>query len=89
MNTFTDNVAYGVSEHEMELNTNVAYNATFGSTRLQENKTDTHDYATTTDVIITAPNKAYVETSDVPVSINQAYGMVKHYYDYAYYEYHI
>ena len=77
----TDNVARGTSG-EMELSTNTAYNATCDSTRLQ-NKADIHsyDYIATTDVsIITAPNKAYVKTS-IPVSSNQAYGMMEHHYD--------
>ena len=82
VNTYTDNVAYGVSEKEIEMNINAAYNATCDSTRLQ-NEADTHayDYVTTTDLrIITAPNKAYVKTS-IPVSSNQAYGMMQHHYD--------
>ena len=59
VNTLTDNVAYGVSENEMELTTNAAYNT---SAKLQD-KADIHayDYIATTDVsIITAPNKAYM-----------------------------
>ena len=81
-NTVTDSVAYGVSEKEMELSTNAAYTATSYSNTLQD-KADTYDYVTTTDMIhiTTAPNEAYVNTSDVPVSSNQAYGIVEHYYD--------
>ena len=68
VNILADNVAYGVSEKEMELSTNAAYNATTcDSTRVQENA-DTYDYVTTNVSIITAPNKAYVKTSDIPVS---------------------
>ena len=84
VNIFTDNVAYGVSEKVMELSTNAAYNVTCDSTGLQDNcKADTnYDYigsTTTTDVsIITAPNEAYVKSSNIPVSSNQAYGMVEH-----------
>ena len=74
ISTVTDNVAYGVSEKEMELSTNAAYNVTRDSTRLQD-KADIHTYdyvITTTDVrIITAPNKAYVMTGrSIPVSSN-------------------
>ena len=79
-NTLTDNVAYGVSMNEMELSTNAAYTATSYSNTLQDRA---YDYVTTTDMIhiTTAPNEAYVRTSDVPVSSNQAYGMVENYYD--------
>ena len=79
VNTYTDNVAYGVSEKEMEMNINAAYNATCDSTGLQdEADTHTYDYVATTDLsIITTPNKAYVKTS-IPVSSNQAYGMMRH-----------
>ena len=78
VNTFTDNVAYGVSENEMEISTNTACNATFNSTHLQD-MADTYDYVATTDInITTPPNKAYVTTCDVPVSINQAYEMLQH-----------
>ena len=72
-NTVTDNVAYGVSEKEMELSTNAAYTATSYSNTLQD-RADTYDYVTTTNMIriTTAPNEAYVKTSDVPVSSNQA-----------------
>ena len=81
-NTVTDNVAYGVSEKEMKLSTNAAYTATRYSNTLQD-RADTYDYVTTTDLIhiTTAPNEAHVKTSDVPVSSNQADGMVEHYYD--------
>ena len=78
VNTVTDNVAYGVSENEMEISTNAAYNATFNSTNLQD-KPDTYDYVATTDITITTPpNKAYVTTRGVPVSINQAYEILQH-----------
>ena len=81
-NTVTDNVAYGVSEKEMELSTNAAYTATSYSNTLQD-RADTYDYVTTTNMIhiTTASNEAYVKTSDVPVSSNQADEMVEHYYD--------
>ena len=65
VNTFTDNVAYGVSENEMELFTNVAYTATSDS----YDKGDTHIYATIS--VPTSPNMAHV-----PVSNNQAYGII-------------
>ena len=72
ISTVTDNVAYGVSEKEMELSTNAAYNVTFDSTRLQD-KADTYDYVATADLsIITAPNEAYVMTDAISVSTNQA-----------------
>ena len=75
VNTLTDNVAYGVSEKDMEISTNAAYNATFNSTNLQD-KADTYDYVATTDInITTLPNEAYVT---IPVSINQAYEMLQH-----------
>ena len=77
VNTSPNNVTYDVSENEAELRINAAYisTATFESTRLQD--THTYDYIATTDVsIITAPNKAYVKTSDIPVSSNHAYAMV-------------
>ena len=78
VNTVTDNVAYGVSENEMEISTNAAYNTTFNSTNLHD-KPDTYDYVATTDITITtAPNKAYVTTRGVPVSINQAYEILQH-----------
>ena len=64
VNILADNVAYGVSENEMELSINAAYDVTCDSSRLQDNA-DTYDYATTDVSIITAPN-------------NQAYGMVEH-----------
>ena len=75
-NTVTDNVAYSVSEKEMEL----CSNANCYSNTLQDRA---YDYVTTTNMIhiTTAPNEAYVKTSDVPVSSNQAYGIVEHYYD--------
>ena len=72
VNTVTDNIAYGVSEREMELSTNAAYNVTFDSTRLQE-KADTYDYVATADLsIATAPNEAYVTTDVISASTNQA-----------------
>ena len=78
VNTVTDNVAYGVSEKEMELSTNAAYNATLDSIRLRD-KADTYDYVATADLsIITAPNEAYVMTGDISVSTNQAYEMQQH-----------
>ena len=43
VNTLTDNVAYGVSENEMKISTNAAYNTTFNSTNLHD-KPDTYDY---------------------------------------------
>ena len=42
---------------------------------------DTYDYISTTDgndIITTSPNEAYAATGNVPVSSNQAYGMVHH-----------
>ena len=66
-NTVTDNVAYGVSEREMEMSTNAAYNAAFYSTRLQD-KTDTYDYVATITLSINVPNNTYEMTGDNPVS---------------------
>ena len=64
------------ADGEMELSTNTAYNVTCGSIYYTPGQVDTN----TTDVIITAPNKAY-EISDIPASSNQAYEMVEHYDD--------
>ena len=74
LSTVTDNVAYGVSEKDMELSTNAAYNVTCDGTRRQD-KADIHTYdyvfATTGVRIITAPNKAYVKSGrSIPVSRN-------------------
>ena len=72
INTLTDNVAYGVSEKEMELSTNAAYNTTFDNLH---DKGYVYDYIDTTDIsITTAPNEAYA-TSDVTLSSNPAYGV--------------
>ena len=68
----TGNVAYGMSN--MEMSSNVAYDAT-------NQGEDTYDYISTTDgndIITTSPNEAYAATDNVPVSSNQAYGMVHH-----------
>ena len=57
---------------------NVAYCATKNASFQGE---DTYDYISTTDgndIITTSPNEAYAATSNVPVSSNQAYGMVHH-----------
>ena len=43
VNTLTDNVAYGVSEKEMELSTNAAYIATHDNTSLQD-KAEIYEY---------------------------------------------
>ena len=78
VNTLSGNAAYGVGENEMEISTNAAYNTTFNSTNLHD-KPDTYDYVATTDITITTPpNKAYVTTRGVPVSINQAYEILQH-----------
>ena len=70
-----ENTAYGMSQNEMNLSFNVAYN----SARFQGEYV--YNYIPTTDgndIIITSPNKAYASTGNVPVSSNQAYGMVHH-----------
>ena len=79
VNTLTDNVAYGMSEKEVKLSANAAYTATTcGSTGFKD-EAETYDYVTTDDISITTyPNNAYVKTDDVPVSSNQAYGLVQH-----------
>ena len=62
----------------MEMSGNVAYDATKRASFQGE---DTYDYISTTDVndiITTSPNEAYAATGNVPVSSNQAYGMVHH-----------
>ena len=76
-------VTYGVSESEMELSTNTEFIAAHDNSGVQGTA---HMYDYVTDTNITAPNKAYEKTSDIPVSSNQAYGIVEHYYDYPYNE---
>ena len=78
----TDNVTYGTSKNEMKLSDNVAYSTTKSASSKDEN---TYDYVpvtvSTTDgngIITTSPNEAYAATGNVPVSSNQAYGMVHH-----------
>ena len=70
------NVAYGTNKNEMKMSGNVAYDATKSASFQGE---DTYDYISTTDgndIITTSPNEA--ATGNVPVSSNQAYGMVHH-----------
>ena len=70
-----ENTAYGMSQNEMNLSVNVAYN----SARFQGEHV--YEYISTTDgndIITTSPNEAYAATDNVPVSSNQAYGMVQH-----------
>ena len=50
---------------------------TCGSTSVKEDDAHTYEYVATTD-ITTHQNKASVVTDDVPVSSNQAYGLVQH-----------
>ena len=72
----TGNVTYNMSN--MEMSDNVAYGATKKASFQGE---DTYDYVPTTDgndIITTSPNEAYAATGNVPVSSNQAYGMVHH-----------
>ena len=72
----TGNVTYGMTK--MEISGNVAYGATKSASFQGE---DTYDYISTTDgngIITTSPNEAYAATGNVPVSSNQAYGMVHH-----------
>ena len=78
----TDNVAYSTSKSEMKLSDNVAYSTTKSASSKDEN---TYDYVPATvsttdgnDIITTSPNEAYAATGNVPVSSNQAYGMVHH-----------
>ena len=73
-----ENTAYGMSQNEMNLSVNVAYSAINSASFQGE---DTYDYISTTDendVITTSPNEAYSSADIVPVSGNQAYGMVQH-----------
>ena len=73
-----ENTAYGVSQNVMNLSSNVAYSAINSASFQGE---DTYDYISTTggnDIITTSPNEAYATTGNVPVSSNQAYGMVHH-----------
>ena len=67
INIFTNNVAYGVHENEVEMSTNVAYNVPCDSTRLQEKADTYYDYiGTTADVSIpTVPNLAHMHTCPV------------------------
>ena len=70
-----ENTAYGMSQNEINLSVNVAYN----SARFQGEYI--YEYIPTTDgndIITTSPNEAYAATGNVPVSSNQAYGMVHH-----------
>ena len=70
-----ENTAYGMNQNEMNLSINVAYN----SARFQGEYV--YDYIPNTDgndIITTSPNEAYATTGNVPVSSNQAYGMVHH-----------
>ena len=70
-----ENTAYGMSQNEMNLSVNVAYN----SARFKGEYV--YEYISTTDgndVITTSPNEAYAATGNVPMSSNQAYGMVQH-----------
>ena len=79
MNTLTDNAAYGVSMKEMEMSTNAAYTATRDNNSLQD-KAETYDYVTMTDINISTPsNEVHVMNEDVPVTSNQAYGILQHY----------
>ena len=78
----TTSIAYGTSKNEMKLNDNVAYSTTQSASSNDEN---TYDYVPTTvsttdgnDIITTSPNEAYAATDNIPVSSNQAYGMVHH-----------
>ena len=75
----TDNVT---SKNEMKLSDNVAYSTTRSASSKDEN---TYDYVPATvsttngnDIITSSPNEAYAVTDNVPVSSNQAYGMVHH-----------
>ena len=63
---------------KMEMSSNVSYGAKSSASFQGE---DTYDYISTTDgndIITTSPNEAYAATGNVPVSSNQAYGMVHH-----------
>ena len=73
-----ENTACGMSQTEMNLSVNVAYSA-INSASFQGEYT--YDYIPTTDgndIITTSPNEAYSSADNVPVSSNQAYGMVQH-----------
>ena len=60
----TENAAYGTSQGNMELKDNIAYT----STATEETKDDDgkYDYVSRSDV-----------TANVPVSVNQAYGVLQ------------
>ena len=65
---------------EIKLSCNVAYSTTKSASPKDE---DTYDYVPATisttdgnDIITSSPNEAYAVTDNVPVSSNQAYGMV-------------
>ena len=64
----TENVAYGTSSVNMELKDNIAYTSTATG---EETKDDDgkYDYVSRNDVTVT--------TSNVPVAVNQAYGVVE------------
>ena len=64
----------------MEMSGNVAYGVTKRAS-FQGEDTYMYDYISTTEgneIITTSPNEAYATTGNVPVSSNQAYGMVHH-----------
>ena len=65
---------------EIKLSGNVAYSTTKSTSSKDEN---TYDYVPVTisptdgnDIITSSPNEAYAVTDNVPVSSNQAYGIV-------------